>query len=420
MTPYQAVLGNTAEPNDSVSPRDLNQEIRLLKAAVGGGGSSVGGGALGIAKNVPPSGSGALIAGNYARTKTKLAAVKAGTASMKFGVVGDSTTVGAGSRSGGTNAVMYTNARSKASIVYMTNAINSKGLPAACDNWFGDANSLASAISFGTYDVRITDTAGTAAIAAKALGGNIITNTTNTNGAVFTPTRPTDTCDYYYRQGVGYGSYNMGGPGFTQVVSGEGVDALIKATFTRPLATVDQRWIAGKFDNTGVLNFCGMDAYDSNVKSVRCYQLGWGGSQSSDWIKTDTTYAYLNGLLALGLDTVLIRAGTNDCGNAVSLATYQANLTALVTALLPTTDVILSTHYPFAVSVKTLQVQKTYVDVIYAVAAQFGLLVQDTYNKVISYEQANQLGYYSDTLHPNAAIYQLSGEADATLLLSLA
>lgn len=129
---------------------------------------------------------------------------------------------------------------------------------------------------------------------------------------------------------------------------------------------------------------------------------GISGSMASHWAATP--FYYPSGTIkALEPDAVLIALYTNEGVNAVSTATYKANMIATI-ARFPGSDVILIADPP--IGAMNLEPYRT---VLYEIADQLDLPLVDLYDRWGSYENAFDMGLMGegDWVHPNAA-----GDAD--------
>ncbi len=372
-----------------------------------------------VGKNLPQTGTGALNASRYTRLKAALDRVRNKTGYAKIGLVGDSTRVGAYARTTSAGAAALADARSASPTVYMTAALSSFDLPVIAASFVGNQNVTLNSSTTPAYDPRVSYGAGAWGSGVTAtVAGSFQQNSTDTIAMTFLPTEPVDRFDVYYPTNAGLGSFQITRTGDTGsgTISQAGTAGVAKYTFSGALGNTNALNIARVAGGAYIM---AVDAYNSAEPSVRMFNIGWNGGVTADWINTATAFAALPGLLALGLDAVNIQPGINEWNTSVPPATFQANLLALVDALLPTTDVWLTTPYPSQNSSFTLAVQKQYVDAIYAVAALRGLAVNDIWRKVGSYERANSFGYYSNNLHPNLQMYRFCGEAEAAFLLSL-
>jgi len=280
-----------------------------------------------------------------------------------------------------------------------------------------------------TFDARFSQPDGAGFIATSgatpvSVAGSLLTNTATANRTGFLPEVATDTTDVYYAVNTTLGAFSITRNGGSTVqVNQAGTSGMGKTTYSSPLNAVDPIYISRTSGGAYVI---GMDSYNSAIKSVRLFGLGWSGGRAADWAGTLTGFDPLNGLLALNLDLVVARFGTNDISNpgatttSTNATTYQASINKILDALLAAgTDVILATHYPMNPGVMSQAVQDTYAGYVRSIAAARGLKLHDTYARVGTWAAASADGKVYDNLHPNAAGYQDDAAALATLLMEI-
>jgi hypothetical protein len=152
---------------------------------------------------------------------------------------------------------------------------------------------------------------------------------------------------------------------------------------------------------------------------MQCFNVGWNGGKVSDWAVNVNGFDPQPALIALNCDLIVLTTGINEWGTSNPASTFQTQLDAYVAALLVNSDVVLCTPYPSQRSSYSLTVQTPYVAAIYAVAAKYGLAVNDVWQKIGSWERYNGFGWTGDNLHYQKAVYQLKAEADAALLTAI-
>lgn len=381
-----------------------------------------------ITHNVPSGGAGSLLSAAYPKTKLALAAVLAGTASMKVGLLSDSTLLGVGAGN-----VSTTGNRAIGPVVSFTAALSTSDIPATANGFFGDGNfyvTTGGASAGGTgstgyqlYDPRLTLASGWNEDTQQTVGGATFTNLTNSNTLTFSDAAwvPTDTFVLRYRIGSQYVPFTISRTGWTTVTVTPALtpDSFATIVMTGPASVAPI--IIGRVGTTGWVGVMSGEVYDSTKSGVRVYGLAWSGGRISNYIGNSNLYSPLPALLDLKLDTLILQLGVNEWGNAVDVPTFQANVDSFVLANINNgTEVVLGTGYPSAVSVAAYAVQLPYITAIYAVAAKYGLVVNDVWRKVGSQERGMAYSLYFDTLHPRNPLYQNAMEGWANVLMSLA
>ena len=362
----------------------------------------------------------------YARIRSALAAVSAGTGYAKVGLLGDSTMAGA--KAGPSGAAV----RTSTPVTFLRDRLlATQSRPAIASNWIGDQRfAVTNSIDPYTFDTRFSQPDGAGFIATTgatpvSVAGSLLVNTATANRTGFLPEVATDTTDVYYAVNTTLGAFSITRNGGSTVpVNQAGTSGMGKTTYSSPLNSVDPIYISRTSGGAYVI---GMDSYNSAIKSIRLFGLGWSGGRAADWAGTLTGFDPLNGLVALGLDLVVARFGTNDISIPGATATstdpaaYQASINKILDALIGAgTNVILATHYPMNTSVTSQAVQDTYAGYVRSIANVRGLKVHDTYARVGTWAAANSAGKVFDNLHPNTAGYQDDAAALAALLLTLA
>lgn len=386
----------------------------------------------------------ALLKSGYAHSRAAKAAVSGGTGSMKILMIGDSTTAGSGAL-GWTNSTTKAKALAPASV--LAQLLNSVGLPAQSDNYFGDALVKNNgSILYAVYDPRYTaGSVNWTTTNTPSLGGMMSKNSADQTALSFLPFNAVDTFDVYYPLNTGLGTFNLSRVGDTTsgTITNVGAQAILKTTFHGALGNANPLKVTPVVNGGGVF-IVGIDAYNSAAPAIRVYNAGMISSKVADWVVATNAYDYLPTLKFLAPDLTIIQPGINDAaagttlGNASTPGTYLGDLQTLITACKLSGDVILVTHYPTGIVTTSLATQKTYVDAAIALAATNNIAVNDLFNKWQSYESMSALSggdagttlasapnsWYSGPTggggaHPSANGYKSKAVADATIILSI-
>jgi hypothetical protein len=359
----------------------------------------------------------------YTRFKTAMAAVAAATGYCRVGLLGDSTTGGARALGPAANAV-----RTESPVVYLKDRFNAvQARPTIASSWVGDQSfGVTNTLSPYAYDTRMTSPDGVGwtytSPSPRTVAGSMMFNPANdTKRFGFLPEVPVDTIDVYYPLNTTLGAFTLARVGGSTVpVSQVGTNGTQKATFTGTLNSVDPLY-AQRTSSTGSAYIYAMDAYNSAIKSVRLYGMGWSGGKVADWILTVNGFDPLPALLSLNLDLVFIRPGINDAVAGTAPATFKAQLVTLVDALLAAgTNVVLATQYPSNVASASQAVQNALAQQVRDVASERGLALQDTHAEWVDWTTANSLGDMADNLHANKQGLTKSVVKTADLLIGLA
>lgn len=235
------------------------------------------------------------------------------------------------------------------------------------------------------------------------IGYSALTNVTNTNPLSFVPAIAFNSIDVYYTSNSGLGSatINVDGGSSLGTINSNQAAALRKSTFSTTLGTHTLNFVTA----SGEPLISGFVTYNSAIKQISCFITGWSGGTMANFSDTTNAYAELNALVATGPDLVVLEVGANDWVNDTSTSTVQIELQKFITALQPTSDVIIIISPPSASSAAPLSQQAAMVSTITSVAASNGVNV--VYLPVLwgSYTQANANGWMSNIIHPDAAGY---------------
>ena len=331
------------------------------------------------------------------KLRAGIARVRAGTGSCRFGMIGDSTTRGHGAL-GNPNTGNY----NYAVAAYLSRMFG--GLPQINAH----NNSAYGYVSL-TTDARLTATGSfSTGTGGNSLGGAMFL--ANAAGKLsFTPTVNTDTVEVYYYQGIA-GSFTLdtnGGTATTTTIPttpAQMQTAVIATGAAAAANTYNLNWVSGS-------NFiCGVRAYDSSKKWLEFDNWGFEGSQTVNWISAGAAYNPINAAVAIAPEVISICLGINDWDNGISVATYTANVQALITAAQATSDVILISPNPsqpgFVAGTPSIAGQQTYVTALASLAASNNALFIDNFSRWVSYASSNALGYNFDGLHPNSVGYE--------------
>lgn len=321
---------------------------------------------------------------------------------------GDSTTAGALSNA---TAALYRSNGWPPQIA--ANLTTNKGLPAKWDNCFGTAVNDAQVGTIGLWDNRIINTSGfstTDVTSGYTLGGKGYIAGGAGTLRYTTIGSPIDTIDIYFLSQSNVSAtftINVGGSSLG-TFGGITTPGFNKATVTVARAIYDHiniNWVSGSF----VLPIA-YDCRDSTQKTIRIQNVAFGGALSSDWTVTTNPWNTLAAVPVLLPKLCIISLGINDWISAVPVATYQANLTAIVSACQAAgSDIVLVTPFPSGVVQSGISVatQNTFVAAMQAVAASKGCQVAD-FNAAAggTWAAANASGLAAaDGFHPNFAGY---------------
>lgn len=307
----------------------------------------------------------------------------------------------------------------------MANNLNCNATPAIAANWFGDSNAAqGTSGNFNLFDPRVA-TIGAGAVSVQPTIGGYMLRTFNNNDGISTQfLEPVNSFRIWMLGDTGTGSFALSRTGDAAsgtISSVRGSETLISFTFTGAL---NNNPLVFAQVGAGTCFVVGIEAWDSTRSQVRCASAAWIGGSSLDRSNTASPTKYLNAVLAMAPDLVFLdEDGINDgrTGGANILpADHRINLEKQITTLLPVSDIVLSTGFPYQVTVGTLALQKQYRQNIIDMSAKYKLWCIDIFNKNISWELQVALGYsQTDGLHQTTAGYDLWGKVKAGVYLSL-
>ena len=219
---------------------------------------------------------------------------------------------------------------------------------------------------------------------------------------LFSPSQTIDTFRVWYRKGTGGGTvtWSVDSGASTGSFSCSGATALAYVDIPCGSTGVHTLLITSPAATTyAFIN--GVEAMTGAAGGVKVSRIGYNGGKTTEAVAGG---AAADGSLACfahtAPDLTIIALGTNDYGGQTAVATFQANLTSLVTNALTTGSCLLVAE-PSQSSALTIP-QSDYVAAIKAVGAANGVPVLDLTDRWGTYTQANAAGFMQDGTHPNA------------------
>lgn len=325
--------------------------------------------------------------------------------------VGDSKTSGIAAKSVLTTPdVLTDNASHVFSYVGQAAALmNSAGTPAIEQSWFSDAGTVGSGASpsHHAYDSRVVVNSPWAIFGSTSLTlGGYLYLAASAGTFTWTSTANVDSFILHYVTISGGGTFSYSIDGGTAVnVSTNAANAWVKSA-TISLGSPGAHSIALTWVSGGNVFINGLDAWDSTTPAVRLLNMGIGGVQASIWADSSNPWSSLNALVTKAPTLAVIDLGTNEIIQGTSAATFTTNMQTIITALLPTTDIVLAvpvgmdpaqraqaTQDAFRAAVLALQaanpatVVMDYPQVYGSYAAQIAA------NRVYNTDHENQIGY---------------------------
>jgi lysophospholipase L1-like esterase len=220
---------------------------------------------------------------------------------------------------------------------------------------------------------------------------------------------PVDTFDVYYiDNGVAAQITLALTGGSNVVVNSGGSPGIRKATVTTPKASNAHTLT---ITNTGAASIyvVGVEPYSSTSRRLRVANGAVGGTSLKGWVAAGQ-YAAGPSIAAYAANLTVISLGLNDLSNTgtggVALSTaelkasFKTNLRALITTCRATGEVMLKSPSPMLIDSQAPKWAAIH-EVYHELSTELDLPLFCNAERFGTYAEANALGMYSDTLHPN-------------------
>ena len=245
--------------------------------------------------------------------------------------------------------------------------------------------------------------------------GGVVGTVGSTGDLTFAPGYNFDTIVLYYIEFSNKGTVTVninGGASLATIDASVGTGiGVTSVSATRGVNTihVTPPTGAGKTD----FNLLAIEAYDSTVPAVRVINLGVDGSTAANnggvfWADDTAAYSAAYTINAVAPDLTVIMLGINDSGYATGVAAYTAAINKLVAYAQNFGDVLLCSFVPSNPSVNAnYSTESQYVAALASIAgapsASPSLAYVDIWNHFgASHTELDNLGYYADAgVHPN-------------------
>lgn len=312
-------------------------------------------------------GAGKSLPAGLTNWRAAVAAANAGTGPRKtLLVVGDSTTMGQGSGTGGSGNLNGAYPNDWVSGL----ATKLKAKVPTCFNTV--LNSQASAIAYPTYDPRVTLGANWTNTQGSFAGTMFKYTTGAVNNFTFTPTDAFDTIIVTAVQinGNGTATINVdGGSSLGTISFSNAPQRLFKYTFTVPKGTHTINIVPNN-DATFFLPM--VQTYDSTTPAIDIVQAGSAGATAQTFVPSTNVWDPLNFLKFIAPVLTIIDLTINDSNSQTLLATYSANIQTIITAAKLSGDVMLMVGPPSNTIQATNGTLDTYIAALQTLAASNG------------------------------------------------
>lgn len=336
--------------------------------------------------------------------RASIANVRAGTARARLVLLGDSTTVGAGS--GASGNVHLNGAFAKAYPRGLGSLLNSYYAPVSDNSFFNDQNVAAQSVGYGSYDTRVSLGShwGTAVL---SYAGNVFKFTSGSGAGTlaFTPVGAFDTLQIWYLQQPAQGSFavNVDGGASLGTINSAGTASLLTQSYTVTKGTHTVNMVA---NNDGNLFILGCLCWDSTTPAIDLIQAGTYGATAQSFNTIGNIWSSLTVQPQLSPDLTVVCLTINDSNTGTDLFTYKVNMQAVITAALSTGDCVLMVGAPSNTPQATTGILQRYIDVLRQLALANSIGMIDLSIRWTSYAVTNPLMPYFDTVHPAAIGYQ--------------
>jgi lysophospholipase L1-like esterase len=197
-----------------------------------------------------------------------------------------------------------------------------------------------------------------------------------------------------------------------------GTPGAIKVTFNWATAGAGNLNISNVVGGVSGVFIQGIVLRNTSAPAIEIYNGGIGGSNSTDWaIVTHPSSASPREMLqVIAPDVTFIGHGVNDWNSGATalgssgltpIASYKSNIQSRINAARTTGDAILVVppQSNEAGGFSTVAIQQGYVTALIELSNQNNVPLLNTWSMLSAWPEANTLGYYADSRHPNALGY---------------
>jgi len=257
---------------------------------------------------------------NTRKLRKSLGNVIAGSSRARWAVAGSSSVVGVGTTP--------PNYKAHSFVAYLAEALAKLGIPAQWNSLWGTSGYLDNA-GHNQADARTTFTADWTNLAGASLGGNLFTNPAGTGALTTSFVDAYDSIDIWYNRLSGGGIFDALIDTVSQgTTNTNGGAAVLKKSVTGlSLAT---HLLEIKRASGGAVNIVGAEAFNSAAPAINLLNMGWSGSDSSDWASTTASRSPRNALPVIAPDATFLLIGNNDLVAGRSPSDFVANMTSVI------------------------------------------------------------------------------------------
>lgn len=203
---------------------------------------------------------------------------------------------------------------------------------------------------------------------------------------------------YYWNTSTGQVAWDIDNGATSGTIAPTGATTIGKATIGTGLA--DTTHTVKITASGGTVFWIGVNV--RHTTGLQITNAGVATTSTANWTATTGVNPFPQAM-AETPDLIVVLIGVNDSSGAVPIATYEANLTAIVTACQAIAPTLLL--LPVNSSSVAAAAHNPYANAVYNVADALNVAVVDFFDRWNSYFRANTYGLIADTVHPNAAGY---------------
>ena len=162
-------------------------------------------------------------------------------------------------------------------------------------------------------------------------------------------------------------------------------------------------------DSALTLTLVGIEAYNAADKPIGVYNMGASGSRIGHWVADNQDYSFINAIVALAPDLVIIGGPVNDYADhggagpdgSTAEATFKAEMRLAIEAALETASVLLLVDPPSNTGTATVDLQKAFAGYMRDLADEYEIPLIDIQEIWISQAHLADAGRYKDGDHPS-------------------
>jgi lysophospholipase L1-like esterase len=347
----------------------------------------------------------------FRKTRDALARVTSGTGRGKIICIGDSTTFGEGSGTGGTGRG---GCMSKAWPAKLAASLTTLGVPAVNENKIGSSGLTTSTVTITENRNSIKSgfnpaSAGWILSSSTTAGGCLFTNTADTTSVLsYTPpiaVSKFELIDIIITTG-GAIAYNVDG-GTDTIVSQNGTNTLRSTIID--CGSLGTHTLNVKRDS-GSAFVVGVRAWDDTSKAIDIWNIGNCVSQTSDWVGTANPWTSLNAVTTYCSDADLVIIDLTINNGLLAPTTYNTTYPTQMQSIINAAkaggaDVMLMTGNPSRIDTITDTVQQQFREALRKLAASNNLPMVDQFGKYTDWVTLNSKGWMYNANHPTELLY---------------